>query len=110
MSGKHDHDSFAHPVSIKLLFGVFGALIVLTILTVVTAGQPTLRPFGTYIAMAIASAKAFLVVAFFMHMWWEKGFNVVLFFSSFLFAGLLIGFTLLDSEHYQNAIELFPRE
>ena len=110
MADHNDHDhGFAHPVPLKLLFGVFFALIILTILTVVTAGQVP-APFGFYVAMAFAGVKGFLVMAFFMHMWWEKSLNVIVFFSSLFFAGLFISLTLLDTSHYQDSIEMYPRD
>jgi len=59
--------------------------------------------------MIIATVKAFLVCAFFMHMWWDKTFNVVVFLSSTLFVVLFIGLTLLDTGHYQDSIDNFPR-
>ena len=105
----HDDHSFAHPVSLKLLFGVFFALIALTLLTVGLAGID-LGAFGIWISMGIATIKAALVALFFMHMFWEKSFNVLAFLSSFLFVALFIGFTLTDTQHYQNEINAFPRE
>ncbi len=92
-----------------MLYAVFFALIFLTILTVVTAGQFP-KPFGLYIAFFIASLKATLVMAFFMHMYWDKPFNVLVFLSSFLFAALFVCLTLLDTNAYQDNIDLFPRE
>ena len=59
------------------------------------------------IAMIIATAKAFLVCAFFMHMWWDKSFNVLAFLSSLLFVSLFIGMTLMDTGHYQDTIEAY---
>ena len=61
------------------------------------------------IAMMFATAKAFLVCAFFMHMWWDKSFNVLAFFSSLFFVALFIGMTLMDTDHYSNNIDQFPR-
>lgn len=114
MSEHHDDlPSFCHPVSTKLLFGVFFALIFLTILTVVvsaTGKYMGIPPAFTFpIAMIFATMKAFLVCAFFMHMWWEKSFNVLAFLSSLLFVSLFIGMTLMDTDHYQDTIDLFPR-
>ena len=101
---------FCHPVSVKLLLAVFFALIGLTILTVVASslGMPSAIAFP--VAMLFATIKAFLVCAFFMHMWWEKGFNVMVFLSSLLFVSLFIGLTLTDSSEYQDTIDLYPRE
>ena len=108
MADHQDH-GFAHPVPVSLLLKVFFALIALTILTVITAGQLP-RPFGIWVAMGIATVKAALVVLFFMHMWWEKPFNIVAFLSSLLFVTLFIGLTLMDTGHYQDNIDQYPRE
>ncbi|HMO13049.1 MAG TPA: cytochrome C oxidase subunit IV family protein [Pirellulaceae bacterium] len=102
----HDH-GFAHPVSKKLLYGVFFALVLLTIITVVANDLP-LGKLDLWVAMGIASIKAFLVMAFFMHMWWEKGINIVFFLSSVLFAVLFVGFLLLDTDSYKEDVEIFP--
>ena len=92
---------------------VFVALIVLTILTVVVSasGKMLLIPpaFMFPIAMMFATAKAFLVCAFFMHMWWDKSFNVLAFFSSLFFVALFIGMTLMDTDHYLDSVDQFPR-
>ena len=114
MSDHHDDlPRFNHPASTKLLFGVFISLIVLTILTVATSafwaasGLP--EAFAFPVAMIIATAKAFLVCAFFMHMWWDKSFNVIAFLSSVLFVALFIGLTLTDTSEYQDQIDSYPR-
>ncbi|MEL7498475.1 MAG: cytochrome C oxidase subunit IV family protein [Planctomycetota bacterium] len=114
MSDHHDDlPRFNHPVSTKLLFGVFFSLIGLTVLTVVTSAlwkvSELPEAFAFPVAMIIATMKAFLVCAFFMHMWWDKGFNVLAFLSSGLFVALFIGLTLMDSSHYQENIDSFPR-
>jgi cytochrome c oxidase subunit 4 len=111
MSDHHENlPSFCHPVSVKLLLTVFVTLVGLTILTVVVSnlGLPSAIAFP--LAMMIATVKAFLVCAFFMHMWWEKGFNIVAFLSSLLFVSLFIGMTLMDTDHYQDSIDIYPRE
>ncbi len=112
MSDHHDDlPAFCHPVSTKLLFGVFFGLIALTILTVATSalgsalGMPP--AFAFPLAMVIATMKAFLVCAFFMHMWWDKSFNVLAFLSSLLFVTLFIGMTMMDTGEYQPTIEAF---
>ena len=108
-SHDHDHDgAIGHPAPVKLLLIVFFTLIGLTILTVVTAGQLP-RPFGLWVAMAIATAKAALVMLFFMHMFWEKPFNILAFMSSLFFVALFIGITLTDSSHYKIDQDAFPR-
>lgn len=105
----HDDHGFAHPAPVKMLLAVFFALIFLTILTVVTAGQIP-KPFGIWVAMSIATLKGALVCLFFMHMYWDKPLNVVAFLSSLLFVSLFIGMTLMDTGHNLNTVEEFPRE
>lgn len=104
----HGH-GFAHPVSIKLLLAVFVSLVSLTILTVVVNDLP-LGALDIWVALGIAGIKAALVCLFFMHMFWDKGFNVVAFFSSLLFVSLFIGFTLMDTGQYRDSQDKFPRE
>ncbi len=55
-----------HILSSKLYYGIWAALLVLTL---VTAGVATidLGPFNTVVALVIATFKALLVVLFFMH-------------------------------------------
>lgn len=109
----HDHDThgddhgFAHPAPLKLLYGTFFALVGLTILTVVANDWP-LGSLDIWVAMAIASVKAGLVMAFFMHMWWEKGFNILVFLGSVLFVALFIGMTVMDTDSYKEDVENFP--
>ena len=112
MSDHHDDlPAFCHPVSTKLLFGVFFGLIALTIITVATSalgsalGMPP--AFAFPLAMVIATMKAFLVCAFFMHMWWDKSFNMLAFLSSLLYVTLFIGMTMMDTGEYQPTIEAF---
>lgn len=103
----HDH-GFAHPAPTKLLIGTFIALCVLTALTLLLAGN--LGPFGFVVAMLIATAKAALVMAFFMHMVWDKPFNIMAFLGSTLFVLLFIFITVTDTGEYQDTIDEYPRE
>ncbi len=93
--GHGEHD-FAHPLPIPLLLAVFAALVVLTIITV---GQASfdMGSFDVVIVMTIATIKASLVMAFFMHMAYDKPFNVIVFLGSFVFVALFVIFTLGDS-------------
>jgi cytochrome c oxidase subunit 4 len=85
-----------HHVSSPELFR--NVLIALLILTALTVGASRIH-FGSanmLIAMAIASIKASLVIAFFMHLKWDTGINKIVFLSAFLFLSLLFVFTLGD--------------
>jgi cytochrome c oxidase subunit 4 len=64
-------------------------LLAFTILTIVT-GRMDLGAANIFIALAIATTKATLVVLFFMHMWDMGGVNRVVFGVSVLFAVVLI--------------------
>ena len=103
---------FAHPAPPKLLITVFIALVLLTILTLAMSSIDLglMGAFGFWIAMSIASFKAALVLLFFMHMYWDKPFNVLVFLSSSLFVILFIGLPLMDSSHYKNAVDEYPRQ
>lgn len=103
----HGHASFAHPASVRLLVVVFVALVALTFTTLLLAGN--VGPFGFPVAMLLATVKGLLVMLFFMHMYWDKSFNILAFMTSFLFAALFIGLTLMDTRHYQDSIDEFPR-
>lgn len=105
-SDHHDSSSFAHPISVKLLLGVFVSLVSLTILTVLVNDLP-LGKLDIWVALVIATIKASLVCLFFMHMYWEKGVNVIAFFSSFLFITLFIGITLMDSSANRDSKDAF---
>ncbi|MBL9079305.1 MAG: cytochrome C oxidase subunit IV family protein [Planctomycetes bacterium] len=102
MSAHHDDHSHGalqmghHHVSSSAMF--FNVLVALLILTVITVGASRID-FGSanmLIAMAIASIKASLVIAIFMHVKWDTAINRIVFLSSFLFLSLLFIFTLAD--------------
>ena len=92
------------PASMGLLLGVFGALIVLTVVTVAVA-YVDLGEFNLLVALSIATVKALLVSLFFMHLVHESGFNRLAFFGSFFFVALFVGFTLMDTGQYEPVID-----
>ncbi len=75
-----DAHDFAHPMPIPVLLAVFVALTVLTIITVAQSNFD----FGgldVLIVMGIATIKACLVIFFFMHLAFDKPFNMIVFFA-----------------------------
>jgi cytochrome c oxidase subunit 4 len=96
----HDqHEHIGHVVPISVLLSVFFALIVLTVITVAAS----YLPFGeleTWVAMGIATVKAALVAAYFMHLRYDNPVNAVLFLFGLLFVALFLGFILMDAEQY----------
>lgn len=79
--GKHAHGRARY-------FLVWGALLVLTVLTVLL-GQVDLGPGNLPVALVIASVKAGLVALFFMHLWEAEGVQRLVFVVSVLFVVLL---------------------
>ncbi|MEO1614855.1 MAG: cytochrome C oxidase subunit IV family protein [Planctomycetota bacterium] len=94
--GSKEGYDFAHPLPLPLLFGVFGALTLLTVITVAQASFD-LGSFDVLVVMLIATVKAILVGAIFMHLAWDKPFNIFCFLGSFVFVALFIIFTLFDN-------------
>ncbi|MEX0747488.1 MAG: cytochrome C oxidase subunit IV family protein [Rhodothermales bacterium] len=92
MKSQHGH----HIVPKGLLYKVFGILVVLTILTAVTA-QVNLGGFNVPLALAIAVSKATLVVMFFMALKYDKPVNTLVFMLGIVFAAVFLIFTLLDT-------------
>ncbi|MCP4805420.1 MAG: c-type cytochrome [Proteobacteria bacterium] len=85
-----------HITPLATYFKVFGGLLVLTILTVVVSRLGLEPTTSIIVAMAVASVKAFLVAAWFMHLKYDTKFNVLAFGSAIWFAGLFFIFTCFD--------------
>ncbi len=104
----HDNETpgatHAHIAPISTLMGTFIALLVLTVVTVVVRSID-LGSMNIMIAMMIATIKAGLVAAYFMHLAYDGGFIRVAFFASIIFMGLFLGFALLDTSEYQDTIQ-----
>jgi cytochrome c oxidase subunit 4 len=99
----HDeHHGISHVASTKVLLGTGGALLLLTIVTVLATKVDFGPNINLAIAMFIAVVKATLVVLFFMHLKYDKVFHTVIFMSALLAASLFVGFTLMDSGQYQQ--------
>jgi cytochrome c oxidase subunit 4 len=84
-----------HIASNRFYWGIFAALIVLTIATV----KVSYYDFGSaniVIALLIATTKASLVAAFFMHLRHDKLFNTLAFLAAFLFLAIFILLTYDD--------------
>jgi cytochrome c oxidase subunit IV len=85
-----------HISSVKLYVGIWLALMVGTILTVVAA-QIDMGPLNPVVALAIATTKAVLVVLFFMHVKYahEKLTKLVIVTAIFFFL-ILLALTMAD--------------
>ncbi|HZH76903.1 MAG TPA: cytochrome C oxidase subunit IV family protein [Archangium sp.] len=74
---------------------IWGALMVLTVVTVVT-GRMHLPDWGLALALVIASVKGSLVALYFMHLAEHQGASRIVFVTSMLFVALMLAFTLFD--------------
>jgi caa(3)-type oxidase subunit IV len=77
---------------------VFGALLVLTVITVGVSYLGLPAPFSILVALAVAIVKAALVAGFFMHLKYDDRFNSLVLVSSVVFLSLFFIFTLVDLE------------
>lgn len=99
----HHHEHVGHVVPKYILWGTWAALMVLTVLTVAVTYKD-LGSLNLFIAMAIATVKASLVVLFFMHLRWDAPFNAIVFISSLVFVALFIYLALIDTDAYKPNI------
>jgi cytochrome c oxidase subunit IV len=104
-SEKHDTapHGLAHVVPLWVLAAVFAALVVLTAITVGVAAIE-LGSLNIYVALAIAGVKATLVVLFFMHLRYDRPFNLVVFLGCLLFVVIFISLVLKDTQAYRHSL------
>jgi cytochrome c oxidase subunit IV len=92
----HGHDAHTpHVVSLGVYFGVFAALMIGTLLTVVAAHMD-FGAFNTPVALAIAITKASLVIVFFMHVKYSPRLITLVVVGSFVWLAILLFITLSD--------------
>ncbi|AZZ35622.1 hypothetical protein CIK05_02010 [Bdellovibrio sp. qaytius] len=105
----HDHSHKVsapdehHITPLSVYLKVAGALFALTFLTVgAHAIHEILGPAASLVAFAIAGVKAFLVMAYFMHLKYESIENRVIFGLGFVFLLVLFGISITDilSRHF----------
>ena len=92
----HDEHHGPHVSPLKTYLAVYFALLFLTIVTVGVSYLGLPSQISIVVAMAVASVKAFLVCAWFMHLLHDSKLNVVLFLSAFWFMGVFFVFTVSD--------------
>ena len=86
---------------IWMLLSVFFALLVLTFATVYQSTFD-LGNMEIWLSLTIATVKAGLVIAFFMHLVWDKPLNAIIILGSLIFVALFLGFTMMDAEGYRG--------
>ncbi len=98
-SPSHSPHGVGHLVPVRVLATTAVALLILTVATVWIASFD----FGNlniWVALAIAVAKASLVVMFFMHLKYDRPFNALVFCTSLAFVALFITLALTDTKEY----------
>jgi cytochrome c oxidase subunit 4 len=84
-----------HISPLKIYFGVFGALMVLTAITVIVA-YVDLGEMNKVVALGIASLKATLVVLYFMHVRYASRMTKMVVMAGFFFLAILLTLTMVD--------------
>jgi len=88
-------DHHPHVMSVQMNLVIFAALMVLLVLTVVAAYTIT-GGWGILVAMVIATVKAALILAYFMHVRFGSKLQLLFAISAFFWLALMLGITLLD--------------
>jgi cytochrome c oxidase subunit IV len=97
-----------HIVSKKVYFVIFGALMVLTALTVFAANIDLgSEKINTVVALTIAVTKAMLVVLYFMHVRYSSRLTWVVVAGGFLWLLIMFGLTL--SDYLSRGMLVYPR-
>lgn len=91
-----EHERLQHTHAGRYLV-VWGALLVLTVLTFYASKVHLPGGWHVTVALLIATAKGSLVALFFMHLWDQQGANRLVFVTSLVFVVLLIGLTVMDN-------------
>ena len=84
-----------HVVPVRVYLGIFGALCVLTVITV-AAARFDFGPLNNLVALGIATAKAALVVLYFMHARYSGKLTALVIGASVAFLTILVFLTLTD--------------
>lgn len=88
---QHEH----HVIPFKTYLTVLLTLLFLTVVTVWISGIH-LGPISMFVAMAVATVKALLVLAYFMHLKYDSNMNRIMFFAGVFFLFIMFIFTYGD--------------
>lgn len=109
----HDHhakpDHVPHVTPLPTYLKTFGALMVLTIITVAVSRVDLGTTVNLLIALAIAATKASVVAAIFMHLKSDHKFHTIIFASSIIFLFIFVIFTSFDLNERGKA-EMMERD
>ncbi len=91
------HAEGHHVLPVKTLATVLGALLALTILTVLTAVYVDIGAWNVPLALGIAAMKAMLVITFFMALKYDSPVNRLVLSMGAVFVSVFLIFTLFDT-------------
>lgn len=92
----HNHEEH-HITPFNVYIKVAAGLFLLTFMTVgAHAIREHIEPFAAVVAFAIAAVKAYLVMAWFMHLKYDTLSNKIIFATGFFFLALLFGISAMD--------------
>jgi cytochrome c oxidase subunit 4 len=100
--GAHGADHVPHVAPLRVYLATWGALVVLTAITV-GASYVDFGPGNLAIALLIATVKATVVAALFMHLWHDHKFHTLILVSGGLFLMIFVAFTMFDTEYRGRA-------
>lgn len=92
----HGKSAGHHIIPVRVLASVFGVLVLLTVVTVITA-RLDLGALNVPLAIAIAASKAALVVSVFMALRHDNHVNALVFFIGTIFVVVFLALTLSDT-------------
>ena len=92
----HGKSAAHHIIPVRVLASVFGVLVLLTVVTVITA-RLDLGAINVPLALAIAASKAALVVSVFMALRYDNRVNALVFFIGTIFVVVFLALTLSDT-------------
>ncbi|MHC4178381.1 MAG: cytochrome C oxidase subunit IV family protein, partial [Planctomycetota bacterium] len=100
----HAEESLGHVVDFRVLVAVFGALMVLTAITVAVS-YFDFGALNLVVAMGVATIKASLVALYFMHLRYDSVLNAIIFLIGVAFLGLFLVITMLDTMQYHGDVQ-----
>ena len=96
-----------HVTPFRTYMNIAGALFILTFLTIIAhVFKAHYLPLAPFIAFGIAAVKAFLVMAWFMHLKYDEPSNRLIFAMGFFFLAVLFFFCFVDiyTRVYQGSV------
>lgn len=85
-----------HVLPLSTYLSIGATLLVLTLITILVA-RVHLGPYNLVVAILIATVKASLVAAVFMHLWYDNKFYMMIFISALFFLAVFIVLTMFDT-------------